>query len=198
MSQEINSMVVLVYILRTTLCLKLYEFICQHQIQAVGLGSSSVYTSGSTQYGRVKITLSNGVEETLRVSMPTGSSSNVTSITAALTAVTGSSTTPSNYPYGLEWDGSNHYIWMNLEAYSSSTLLYTESNYRLLCSNIISTAYNLGYQQGYAAGGGSSVTVRSVKALSNKTYDQSMDMYYVKVRVTYTNGTTQDFNAWYD
>ena len=126
--------------------------------RSVGLGSSSVYTSGSTQYGRVKITLSNGVEETLRVSMPAGSSSNVTSITAALTAVTGSSTTPSNYPYGLEWDGSNHYIWMNLGAYSSSTLLYTESNYRLLCSNIISTAYNLGYQQGYAAGGGGGPT----------------------------------------
>ena len=121
---------------------------------AVGLGSSSIYTSGSTQYGRVKVTLGDGVEKTVRVSMPAGSGSNVTSITSALTAVTGSSTTPSNYPYGLEWDGSNHYIWMNLKAYSSSTLLYTESNYRLQCSNIIDTAYQLGYQQGYAAGGG--------------------------------------------
>ena len=42
------------------------------------------------------------------------------------------------------------------------------------------------------------VSVRSVKALSNKTYDPNMDMYYVKVRVTYSDYTTQDFNAWYD
>ena len=42
------------------------------------------------------------------------------------------------------------------------------------------------------------VSVRSVKALSNKTYDPNLDMYYVKVRVTYSDYTTQDFNAWYD
>lgn len=42
------------------------------------------------------------------------------------------------------------------------------------------------------------VSVRSVKALSNKTYDPNLDMYYVKVRITYSDYTTQDFNAWYD
>lgn len=42
------------------------------------------------------------------------------------------------------------------------------------------------------------VSVRSVKALSNKTYDPNMDMYYVNVRVTYSDGSWQNFQAWYD
>ena len=55
----------------------------------------------------------------------------------------------------------------------------------------VQQAVDYGAQQG-------GVSVRSVKALSNKTYDPNMDMYYVKVRVTYSDYTTQDFNAWYD
>lgn len=122
--------------------------------KAVSFASSSLYTSGSTQYARILVNLSNGQSAILRAAIPASGGSTVDNITAALTAVTGSATTPSNYPYGLEWDGSNHYIWMNLYAKSGNTTVYTQSNYRLQVSNIIDTAYQLGYQQGYAAGGG--------------------------------------------
>lgn len=169
--------------------------------RAVSFAASSIYTSGSTQYARVQVTLSNGNTAIIRAGMPAGSSSNVTSITAALTAVTGSSTTPSNYPYGLEWDGSNHYIWMNLGAYSSSTLLYTESNYRLLCSNIISTAYNLGYQQGYAAGGGGSTPGGQVRMRCvNITADEGgyYDYYFLAVlRGSYQFSVNTEYNFYY-
>ena len=169
--------------------------------RAVSFAASSIYTSGSTQYARVQVTLSNGNTAIIRAGMPAGSSSNVTSITAALTAVTGSSTTPSNYPYGLEWDGSNHYIWMNLGAYSSSTLLYTESNYRLPCSNIISTAYNLGYQQGYAAGGGGSTPGGQVRMRCvNITADEGgyYDYYFLAVlRGSYQFSVNTEYNFYY-
>ena len=79
---------------------------------AVGLGSSSIYTSGSTQYGRVKVTLGDGVEKTVRVSMPAGAS--VTSITVAR-------------PYGdnRDWiiDGNNVYVGVNLTAKNGNTTL---------------------------------------------------------------------------
>ena len=41
---------------------------------AVGLGSSSVYATGSDIYGKVKVTLSNGAESIVRVRMTVGSS----------------------------------------------------------------------------------------------------------------------------
>ena len=154
--------------------------------QSIGLSSSSLYTSGSTQYGRVKVTLSNGVERILRISMPSGGSSSG-SITISNKA-TSSSVNPyyGTLPY-YAWVNNRHYV--QVEAVATGTATRTQY---IDINDIVNYAYQLG------GGGGSSVTVRSVKATSNKTYDSNMDMYYVMVRVTYSDGSWQNFQAWYD
>lgn len=140
--------------------------------RSVGLGSSSVYTSGSTQYGRVKITLSNGVEETLRVSMPAGSAS-VSSIT--VTRNNDPRTSSMNQSM-QDWDLSdqtNAFIKVNLEAFSGSTSLGTDAG--KVCVNDIAEFF-ASYQG-------------SVLATNSSNYTQYDDQltFYIQ-NYLYTNG----------
>lgn len=87
------------------------------------------------------------------------------------------------------YDPSDYYQsggrwYLNVHVKSGNTELYSQG---------IDVQQAVDY--GASTGG---VSVRSVKALSNKTYDPNMDMYYVNVRVTYSDGSTQQFQAWYD
>ena len=87
------------------------------------------------------------------------------------------------------YDPSDYYQsggrwYLNVHVKSGNTELYSQG---------IDVQQAVDY--GASTGG---VSVRSVKALSNKTYDPNMDMYYVNVRVTYSDGSWQNFQAWYD
>lgn len=65
--------------------------------RSINIGSSSIYASGSLQYGRTTITLDNGTTAVLRVSMPYNSAASVSSI--AVSRISGTSsdwTFPSN------------------------------------------------------------------------------------------------------
>lgn len=161
--------------------------------RSVGLGSSSIYTSGNTQYGRVKITLSNGVEETLRVTMPAGSAS-VSSITVA--RITGDMN---------DWviDGNNVYVGVNLTAKDSNnnTLgtdtgqvivndivnFWTVSSSSVLATN--SSTYNTydvtGYIQDYLYTTGSYKYGRL--ALKNSAGNQ---LYVVRVQMNASGDST--------
>ena len=48
--------------------------------QAIGYGSTSLYTASGTQYGRIKVTLSNGTERVVRIGMPAGSGININDV----------------------------------------------------------------------------------------------------------------------
>lgn len=149
----------------------------------VSFVASSLYTpsGSSTQYARIQVNLSNGTNEVIRVAIP---------------ASTGGSVTRANYDSGYYSSSLKYYkyvgTWPNGTGYVRAQCGSAYGD--LDVTDLVMEAVRIGQE----SGSGSSVSVRSIKALSNKTYDQSLDMYYVKVRVTYSDGNTQDFNAWYN
>lgn len=149
----------------------------------VSFVASSLYTpsGSSTQYARIQVNLSNGTNEVIRVAIP---------------ASAGGSVTRANYDSGYYSSSLKYYkyvgTWPNGTGYVRAQCGSVYGD--LDVTDLVTEAVRIGQE----SGSGSSVSVRSIKALSNKTYDQSLDMYYVKVRVTYSDGNTQDFNAWYN
>lgn len=155
----------------------------------VSFAAGSIYapSGSSTQYVRVQVNLSSGSSEVIRVALPasSGASGQITINRLA----TSSSVNPYYsvpLPY-YAYISNKHYV----QVQATCTGATPRTQY-IDINDIVNYAYQLG------GGGSSGVSVRSVKALTNKTYDQSMDMYYVRVRVTYSDGNTQEFQAWYD
>lgn len=143
----------------------------------VSFASSSIYVSGSTQYARIEVALSDGSTTVIRAGIPASSS-----ISRLQSYSTRSDISQGNNDYHQV--GGDWWLYVRVKDANNNTLYTGEVN--------VQFAVDYGESQG----GG--VTVRSVKALTNKTYDPNMDMYYVMVRITYSDGTTQDFQAWYD
>lgn len=148
-----------------------------------------LYTNGNYQYARIQLRNSDGNDLSLiRIQLDkAGSSSGQITITNEATS---SSVNPyyGTLPY-YAFVNNKHYVYIK----AVSTGVANRTQY-IDINDIVNYAYALGQQ----SGSGSSVTVRSVKATSNKTYDSNMDMYYVMVRVTYSDGSWQNFQAWYD
>lgn len=143
----------------------------------MGLSGKSYIPSGNVRYGRVGVYNANGeLLKTIRVSMPTAAVSSMQSYSKQSDIAAG------NNDY--HQSGNNWYLYVRAKDSSGNTLYTGDID--------VQFAVDWG-----AANAGSGKTIRSIKATSNKTYDQSLDMYYVKVRVTYSDGSTQDFNAWY-
>ena len=143
--------------------------------QSIGLSSSSLYTSGSTQYGRVKVTLSNGVERILRISMPSGGSSSG-SITISNKA-TSSSVNPyyGTLPY-YAWVNNRHYV--QVEAVATGTATRTQY---IDINDIVNYAYQLGGGGGSSGGGSNSVSLYCYSRTENSaglvTCDFSISSY---------------------
>ena len=148
-----------------------------------------LYTSGNYRYARIQLRNSAGNDlDLIRIQLDAaGSSSGSITITNKATS---SSVNPyyGTLPY-YAYVNNKHYVYIK----AVSTGVANRTQY-IDINDIVNYAYALGQQ----SGSGSSVTVRSVKATSNKTYDSNMDMYYVMVRVTYSDGSWQNFQAWYD
>ena len=129
---------------------------------------SNLYLSGSTLYGRIGIYDSN--------------STLLKTMRIVLPIALKSASTAYDYS-DYYMSGGRWYLTVHVK--SGSTELYSQG---------------IDVQQAvdYGASSATGVSVRSIKALTNKTYDPNMDMYYVNVRVTYSDGSTQQFQAWYD
>ena len=155
----------------------------QNYNRQVSFVASSLYTpsGSSTQYARVQVNLSNGTNEVIRVALPASASGSVTR---------------ADYDSGYYSSSIKYYkyvgTWPNGTGYVRAKCGTQYGD--LDVTSLVMEAIAIGQQQGSS----SSVTVRSVKATSNKTYDSNMDMYYVMVRVTYSDGSWQNFQAWYD
>ena len=147
--------------------------------RSVGLGSSSVYTSGSTQYGRVQISLSNGVTQILRVSMPAASSVTVASITSAST----------------EYDYSDYY-------YSGGRWkLYVhakDANGNVLKTDTIDVQHAVNYGAQTGATGHVEVTSTSGNSAFIKLYDSNWNAIKIgssSVGKWITAGTSETFGG---
>ena len=89
----------------------------------VGLGSSSVYATGSDIYGKVKVTLSSGVESIVRVRVTRPPTTRI-EVTRSHDPRDQSSLTPCMQDWDLSETG-NVYINVNLEAFSGNTSIGT-------------------------------------------------------------------------
>lgn len=147
-----------------------------------------LYTNGNYRYARIQLKNEYGHDLSIvRVQLGTSGVSGTITIDRQATS---SSVNPyyGTLPY-YAYISSKHYVYVKATCDGAPD----RSQY-IDINDIVNYAYALGQQ----SGSGSSVTVRSVKATSNKTYDSNMDMYYVMVRVTYSDGSWQNFQAWYD
>ena len=153
--------------------------------------TNQYYSSGSYKYARIQLKNADGNNlSILRVQVSaTNSGGSGTGTITLSKAATSSSVNPY---YGTltdyAWINNKHYCRINAVATGdANTTQYYDIN------DIVNYAYQLG-----GGGSSSSVSVRSLRALTNKTYDSNLDMYYVQVLVTYSNGSTQTLNAYYN
>ena len=155
---------------------------------AIGLGSSSVYTSGSTQYGRVKVTLGDGVEKTVRVSMPAATAVTATvSITGAqVPSATDNATITATATLSDGGSASNTYgIYMETVTNTTSTVTMQvahgsgNSKVVLAQKSVTPTHPTVTF---------SSVTGLTTNSSTYGTYDNSVGLSSSSV---YTSGSTQ-------
>ena len=156
----------------------------------VGIDHASILATSGSNYGQYDSGYNFGMGSSLyrsgstlygRIGIYDSNSTLLKTMRIVLQMALQSASTASD-PSDYYQSGNRWYL--NVHVKSGNTELYSQG---------IDVQQAVDY--GASTGG---VSVRSVKALSNKTYDPNMDMYYVNVRVTYSDGSTQQFQAWYD